>query len=173
MTRMTGDYPIGRATGVCAASGEPLEPGATCVATLCEATEDESLVRLDFSTSAWEAGDRPDGLFSFWRTIVPEPNERKQVFVDDAVVMDIFERLAEDKRPQRIAFRFVLSLALMRKRKLRFIERRPDGDQGIMLVLPKGAEPETPPIEVIDPGLTDDDVREISAELTEILQSDL
>ena len=35
MTRFGTDYQIGRATGRCAATDVVLEPGSTCVATLC------------------------------------------------------------------------------------------------------------------------------------------
>ena len=70
MSRFGTHYQVARSTGVCAATGEKLEPDAPCVATLCDRVEDEAFDRKDFSVAAWEAGSRPDRLFSFWRTTV-------------------------------------------------------------------------------------------------------
>ena len=105
MSRFGTSYQVARATGVCAATGEPLEPGSPCVATLCERPEDDGFDRKDFAPAAWESGARPDGLFSYWRTSVPDRNESRRMLLDDAVLMDLFERLADDERPQRVAFR--------------------------------------------------------------------
>ena len=52
MSRFGTNYQVARPTGVCAASGDPLEPGAPCIATLCEREEDEGFDRLDFSIAA-------------------------------------------------------------------------------------------------------------------------
>ena len=84
-------------------------------------------------------------------------------------------RLADDERPQRIAFRFVLALILMRKRLLRFVGRTDsDGDaRGRWKLRPRGADPESLPLEVEDPGLTDEDVRELTAQLGEVLMGEL
>ncbi|MHC5113499.1 MAG: hypothetical protein ACYTGP_03615 [Planctomycetota bacterium] len=175
MSRFGSQYQVSRSTGVCAATGEPLEPGGECVATLCEQSEGEGFDRQDFSVEAWEAGERPERLFSFWRTTVPVPGEKRKLLVDDSVLMDLFERLADDERPQRKAFRFVLALILMRKRLLRFVGRAEARDDapGRWKLRPKGADPESPPLEVEDPGLTDEDVRELTAQLGEVLQGEL
>ena len=147
------------------------------MATLADHPEDDNLVRRDFSMSAWEDGVRPEGLFSFWKTLVPHPDDRTGRLVDDEVLKEIFERLADDERPQRIAFRFVLALILMRKRHLKFVGRiEADADGGVAerwLVKPKGSEPDDPPLEVVNPRLSDDDVRELTEQLSEILQSEL
>ena len=61
--------------------------------------------------------------------------------------MDLFERLADDERPQRAAFRFVLALILMRKRLLRFAGRKAGGEGGKewWLMRPKGVGADQPP----------------------------
>jgi len=131
-----------------------------------------------FSLDSWEGGQRPDRLFSFWKTEVPSDSSKKRLLVDDVVLFDMFERLADDDRPHRTAFRFVLALILMRKRKLRFVGRQSDesGDgDGIeyWLFQPRPAIPDQAPMSVLNPHLNDDDVRELTGQLTEILQSDL
>lgn len=184
MSRYGSQYQVGRQTGVCAASGAPLEAGTPCVATLCEREEDDGFDRLDFSIDAWEAGQRPPRLFSHWRTVVAVVQERRQLLVDDDVLEDLFDRLAADERDQRIAFRFVLALILMRKRRLRFVGRAEPGaaaagptgagtsDTERWRFRRRGATPEDPDILVTNPRLSDDDVRDLTAELGEILQGD-
>jgi len=174
MSRFGSQYHVARSTGVCAATGHVIEPGSVCVATLCEREEDDGLDRLDYSLEAWEGGSRPERLFSFWRTTVRGAGEKRSPLVDDEVLMDLFDRLAEDERPQRVAFRFVLSLILMRKRLLRFVGRRPSDGEGEerWFYRRKGSNPDEPAVAVRNPQLSDDDVRELTAQLGEILQGE-
>ncbi len=173
MVRFGTDYHVARPTGVCAVTGRPLNPGTGYVATLCERPQDEGFDRKDLSLEAWEAGQRPERLFSFWKTTVAPAGERARLLVDDEVLLDLFERLADDARPQRVAFRFVLALILMRKRRLRFRGRSGEGESERWLLTARGADPKLPPIEVVNPQLLDEDVRELTAQLSEILRSEL
>jgi len=183
MSRFGTSYPVGRATGVCAATGAELGPGTPCMATLCEREDDEGFERIDYSVEAWDGGARPERLFSFWRTTVPEPTAGKTPFVDDEVLLDLLRRLEGDDRPQRRAFRFVLALVLLRKRVLRFGGRAMQSvDEGASVERWRftvagsgdraaGTEPES--LDVVNPRLTDDDVRELTEQLSEILQGEL
>jgi hypothetical protein len=173
MTRFGTDYQVGHSTGRCEATGQALEPGCPCMATLCDREGDEGFDRRDFSLTAWESGARPERLFSFWKTIVPAPDAKPRVLVDDAVLIDLFERLAADERPQRVAFRFVLALILMRKKQLKFTGRTTEGDVERWLLQPRGAAAEQPPFVAINPNLADDDVRDLLDQLGEILQGEL
>jgi hypothetical protein len=173
MSRFGTSYQVARPTGICAATGRPLEPGDVCIATLCERPDDDGLERLDYSVESWEAGTRPDRLFSNWRTTVPAPDERRNILVDDTVLLDIFHRLDGDERPQRVAFRFVLALILMRKRMLRFQGRVGRGDQERWLLRPRLADGDQEPLQVANPHLSEDDLRELTDQLSEILQSEL
>jgi len=144
------------------------------MAAICEREEDEGFDRLDFSLEAWESGHRPPRLFSFWKTKVAVGETRQKVFVDDEVLIDLFQRLADDQRPQRRAFRFVLTLILMRKRLLRFIGSERDETSGLdrWRMRMRGMPPEAPDLHVLNPGLVDDDVRELTAQLGEVLAGD-
>ncbi|MCI0364698.1 MAG: hypothetical protein L0Y44_09945 [Phycisphaerales bacterium] len=177
MSRFGTEYHIARSTGRCSATGQPLEPGSACIATLCERADDEGFDRRDFSLQAWEAGSRPPGLFSHWKTVVAPPGAKPRLLVDDEVLFDLFTRLAADDRPQRVAFRFVLGLILIRKKVLKFTGRRLDGEVERWLLQPKsssgGFESARPPVELVNPRLADDDVRQLIEQLSEILQSEL
>ncbi len=167
------DYRVAGPTGVCAATGRPLDAGAAYVATLCERSDEEGFHRVDYSLEAWEAGARPEGLLGSWRTTnaPPEPSDKR--LIDDDVLLEIFERLADDDRQQHQAFRFVLALILMRKRRFKFAGRSRSGEVECWLMRRSGADPREPPTEVVNPGLSDDDVREVAARLGELFQSEL
>ena len=92
--------------------------------------------------------------------------------VDDDVLLDLFDRLGDDVRPQRVAFRFILALILMRKRRLRYVGRVVDGDDERWQMLPRGADGNSSPIEVLNPHLNEEDIRELSDQLTEVLQGE-
>ncbi len=169
MSRFGSDYRIGRCGGVCTASGRRLEPGSPCVAALVERAEDEGFDRLDFSVEAWEGGTRPERLLGFWRTTVPDPHGPARAFVDDSVLLELFEALAGDDRRRRVAYRFILALVLMRKKLLRYAGRRGQGEDERWLMVPRGSQE---PVEVVNPRLSDDDVRELTEQLGEVLRAD-
>ena len=147
MSRFGNTQGVSRPTGVCASTGESLAMNEPAMATLCEREEDEGFDRLDYSIAAWDTGDRPDRLFSYWRYIVPDSNKKQEIGIDDAVLADLFERLADDERPQRIAFRYILALVLLRKRKLKLVGREDAaGGHGVGSGRdPSGRGPNEPP----------------------------
>ena len=182
-------YNIDRPTGQCAFTERQMAPGEEYVATLIE-TEDGGLRRLDISPEAWDQGRRPDHLFSYWKTIVPEPERKKKLFVDDEVLMNLLDRLADAEQPQRIAFRFVLALILMRKKLLRYdgaevrfprvsgtrMEKQEWWRLTPKLNVNKGPMSkwdEERTIEVLDPRLDEQGIREVTDQLNQILQAEL
>jgi hypothetical protein len=107
-------------------------------------------------------------LIGTWRALVPDPNEKKRLLLDEGSLLDLFEQTGEaagsevGSNRRRDVFRFVLALILIRKRLL-VCEKstRSDGTASVMLVRPKGVPkpPEGPAlIEVADPGMRDEDV---------------
>ena len=172
MSRASSNYEISHVTGICAATGRALEPGEMCIATLSDREDDEGFDRHDYSQKAWDSGSRPERLFSYWQTTVPAPDAKPHTFVDDDLLLQLFDRLVDDDRPQRVAFRFVIGLILMRKKHLKYLNHRDEGGQMIWLMRSKGATPDDPPIELINPQLSDDDIRTITDQLGEILHAD-
>jgi hypothetical protein len=170
MSRFGNSQGVSRPTGVCASTGEPLPKNEPAMATLCEREEDEGFDRLDFSIAAWESGQRPDRLYSHWRYIVLDSDKKEKIGIDDAVLTDLFERLAEDERPQRIAFRYILALVLLRKRKLKLVGRQDSGEGEIWLLQFRGAEGD--PAKVKNPRIAEEEIQDLSEQLGEILQGD-
>ena len=195
----TPTYNIQRPTGRCVMTDKPLEPGDRYIAALVEAeavpsgedpkeaeaasdgeqAADSGLRRVDISLEAWEQGQRPEWVFSFWQSTVPMPNEKKKQFVDDAVLMNLLVRLEDTDQPQRLAFRFVLALILMRKKLLRYegTEKRADksgGEQEWWRMTPKpslGMPDE--PIDVLNPHMDDQQIQQVTEQLGEILEAEL
>jgi hypothetical protein len=165
------DYSFSRSSRTCTRTGRVLEPDEVCVATLCE-NEAGQLERHDYALDAWSNDDRPKGFFSMWRTKVPPDDGPRRLFLDDEALLDLFTRLEGEERRDRQAFRYVLGLVLLRKRLLRFEGRR-DSDKGqISLLRPRG-QSNGPPMEVLDPGLSDKDIVAVHEQLGEILHGDL
>lgn len=172
---ISGTYETGRPTGRCAASGRALTVGERYVACLVEPTDGAALARMDFALDAWEAGARPAAparLFGFWRSTVAAPGASKRQLVDDAALVDLFEQLEGASEPRKAAFRYLLTLVLVRKRLLTIEGSRP----GVMLVRPRGVAlpPERggdgpPLVEVIDPGMDRQAMEEGTEELAAIL----
>lgn len=161
------------------------------------------LLRVDYCESCWSAGQRPTAgvaaetaggaagagekreptgeMFSFWKTLIPTPTEKKRIFVDDAVLVDLFQRLEAKEAPQDLRFRFVLALILMRKRILRYEASRPlaadsgGGAEEWDMTL-RGSEKENrapAPVKVINPNLTPEQISEVSQQLTQILAEEV
>ena len=202
MTQFNSGYEVQRSSGQCAFTGRQIEPGQAYMATLVEVGD--SFERVDVSLEAWERGDRPEALFSYWRTVLPEPEKKQKVFVDDEVLMNLLQRLEGAEQPQRVAFRFVLALILMRKKLLRYdgserVEAEAAGeaahgdtevqvegngaraDQEWWLMTPKldvtkgpmGKWDEQNQVRVLDPRLDEDGIRQVTGQLSEILQAEL
>jgi len=172
MSTPTQRRSIGRSTGRCAVTGAALEPGTPCVAALID-RGDQGLERLDYSTDAWQAAPRPEGLLGFWRTIVPVGEERRGIVIDDEVLESMLARLEGDDRPDRVAFRWLVALMLLRKRRLRHlgVERR-EGREWWRFAW-AGRDAEAPLLEILNPHLAEEDLRSLAEQLGEFVDADL
>jgi hypothetical protein len=170
MSRFGNTQGVSKPTGICASTGEVLLQKQQAIATLCEREEDEGFDRFDYSVDAWEKGERPCRLFSHWRYIVPEEGKKDKISIDDTVLADLFERLADDERPSRIAFRYILALVLLRKRKLKLVGREDSENGEVWLLQHKGVEGD--PLKVKNPGISEEEIQDLSEQLGEILQGD-
>ena len=165
-----------------------MEPGEACIAVLArplsqpEAAKptggkrrgDGPIVeRLDFSLSSWEEAWSQEGLkeraLCWWKASVPDPDTPTRRFVDDSVLLDLFERLEDDDDQDRRAFRFVLGLILLRRRKLRMVDREKDGETTTWVFKRVGSGDEAPLWRAIDPQLDESDAEAIAEQLSEIV----
>jgi hypothetical protein len=101
---------------------------------------------------------------------MPHHEEKKKIFVDDAVLCELFDRLGAATEPSKLSFRFVLGLILMRKRLLVYENTRHEEGRDIWSVRPKGRDEK---LDLIDPKLDEQQMMEVSKQLGEILNEEL
>ena len=92
------------------------------------------------------------------------------MFVDDQMLMAFFERLEKETEQEKIDFRFVLALILMRKRLLKYDSSRTETDQEIWQLRITG---DKQTVEVINPHLDEEKIEQLSGQISEILQTEL
>ena len=137
--------------------------------------------RVDFCEACWAAGTRPGAgvrddleMFSFWRTLVPLPQQKKKLLVDDSVLVDLFGRMNERNDPAEERFRFVLALILMRKRLLKYdsTSHQGEGDKHkeVWKMFLRGNET---PLAVVNPHLTADQISDVSQQLSSVLAEEI
>jgi hypothetical protein len=98
------------------------------------------------------------------------PDRKKKLFVDDDMLMTFFERLADETEQEKINFRFVLTLVLMRKRILKYDSSEVKDDNEIWTLRVTGANRS---VHVVNPHLTEDQVVELSSQVGQILQIEM
>ncbi len=159
-------WEVGRPLGQCSGTGKRIEPSEEYFAALVE-TQD-ALARRDFCAQYWRES-QPE-VFCYWKSTLPHPDQKRQIFVDDRMLMAFFERLAEEDEPQKLNFRFVLALILMRKRRLKYDSSKRQNEQEVWRLRVTG---EDRFVELKNPQLTEEQIEQLSFQLSEILQVEL
>ena len=162
------DWEIQKTLGRCWETDTVFEPGTEYYAALVDT--DEGLQRRDYSIEYWQE-HKPE-VFCFWKTkmVAEEDKKKKTLFVDDDMLMTFFERLAGETDPEKINFRFVLMLVLMRKRILKYKSSTVEDGRERWLLRVTGQDRE---VEVLDPKLTEDKIEQLTAQIGVILQVEL
>lgn len=163
---MIEQWDIQKSQGRCAGTDRKLEPGEEYVAALIDSKT--SFERRDYSVEYWNSSQPK--VFSYWKTRIPEPTQKKKLLVDDHVLINFFERLADEQDELKLRFRFVLTLILMRKRLIKYEQSIKELDKEIWqvrLMSDKSLH------QVVNPQLEDDQIEQVSQELSVILQGGL
>jgi len=160
------DWEINKPLGQCCGSGIRIEPGEEYYGALVET--EQGLQRRDFSGAYWEREKPP--VYCFWKTRLAAPNEKKQLFVSDEMLMAFFERLAPETEAEKVSFRFVLALVLMRKRRLKYDSTKMDAQREIWCLRVAG---DKDVVEVVNPHLAEDQVETLTSQIGQILQANL
>ena len=86
------DWEIKKTLGKCWGTDEEFVVGQDYYAALMET--EEGFERRDYSVGYWQE-HKPEA-YCFWKTKMADPEEKKQLFIDDEMLMAFFERLAEE-----------------------------------------------------------------------------
>jgi hypothetical protein len=127
----------GQGCGACA--GE-FAPGTIVVSALFEApladdAEEDALpfARTDFCATCFDGAADTGSPFSWWRSVVPSPEEKKAAF-DLGVAKEFLQRLLGEANPERAPLCYLLTLLLMRKRIVKVTEHFTDERGEIMAI---------------------------------------
>jgi len=163
---MANDYEISRASGKCAATGRTFKENEFYYAALFESPL--GFERRDYSLEAWSGP--PENCFCYWKGRVPTREKKPNtIVIDNSILMHLFCRLEDDSSPMRQKFRFVLALLLMRKRLVRFeqaIRNEAQEYWQVRLVQEQSIQ------QVLNPHLSEQEIEQLSAQLTAILSGD-
>jgi hypothetical protein len=156
------DYQIQASTRRCAVTGREIRPGERFYSVLVD--EGGTFVRRDYSETSWQGP--PEGAFSFWKTRLGENHKPRRPPIDDELLLECFRRLEGESQPNQVAFRFVLALLLVRRKRLRLEETRREGGQEVLLLrCPRKGER----FQAVDPGLADDELESVQEEVFRVL----
>lgn len=156
------DYQIQAPTMRCALTGRELKPGERIYSVLM--VEGNRLIRRDYANEAWSG--TPAGSFSFWQSKVPTGHKPKKPSIDDEVLVECLGRLEDDPTPQKMSFRYVLALLLIRRKRLRLEQTVTEARQEIMrLRCPKTGTT----YNVVDPRLSDSELEAAQDDVFRVL----
>lgn len=156
-------WQIQRSDGICFGTGQKLEPGQEYFAALID--DENGLQRRDYSCQYWQ--ENPPEVFCFWKSKIPLKKPKQKLLVDDSVLVNIFHRLENQDDPTKLNFRFVLALILMRKRILKYEDSYINDDHQEIWKIRLVKDPNN--YEVLNPHLSDEQIENVSQELSTIL----
>lgn len=150
-------------TRVCAASGRPLAAGERVYSALTD--EGGGFVRRDYAADAWPGP--PAGAIAHWSGRVPAAHAPRKPTFNEELLLDCFRHLGDRPEADRAAFKYIVALLLMRRKRLKFEDAKtlPGGASVLVLRDAKGGGRH----EVLDPKLTDAQAEAVQAEVFGLL----
>ena len=159
---MMNDYQLQPNSRRCCVSGRELKPGETYFSVLLD--EHGRFVRREYGREAWQGP--PPGAFSFWCGKVPTREQDRRPPVDDDMLLDCFAHLEGQNEPARVNFRYVLALLLMRRKRLKFEDARPEAGGEVLRL--RCVQTKTIH-EVVNPALSDEQTQAVQEEVFKVL----
>ena len=160
------EWEIDKPVGNCFGTGRKIECGEEYYGALVET--EQGLARRDYCADYFQS-QKPQ-VFCFWKTKLPQPGQKKAQFIDDDMLMAFFNRLEQEIEQEKINFRFVLALILMRKRRLKYDSSDVQGDTETWRLRITGDKEF---VTVVNPHLDEVQIEQLSSQIGEILQTDL
>ncbi|MDR1963273.1 MAG: hypothetical protein LBQ50_05800 [Planctomycetaceae bacterium] len=119
---------IPRPSRICSATNRELQPGEVFFSVLIE--EKDEVKRLDYAAENWK-GPPPEFL-GWWKTTVPDSNDKKVRIAPNDILLNLFEQLS--LQPENADMRYVLALLLIRRRLFRY-EREEENEKGQKMLI--------------------------------------
>ena len=159
---------VDRSSLTCSASGQIIAPGETFYS--CLVFVDGHFGRVDFNEMAWE-DQEPQSFLSWWRLRrAQEKADQGPQMVNATVLLTIFHDLKASLDRDQQCFAWLISLLLMRKKKLRYLDLLHENGEVIMLVEDKVHKAAH---RIRDPRMTAAEEERVKADLENIFQGGL
>lgn len=156
------NYDIHGPARTCSATSRELRAGEKVYSVLWD--EGGQFVRKDYAADAWPGP--PAGAIAWWAGRIPEAGRPAKPTINDDLLVDCFEHLADTTDPGRLRFRYVVALLLMRRKRFRFEDARKQGETETLVVRDSrnGRRHET-----IDPQMTEPEMDAVRDEVFRVL----
>ncbi len=154
------DFNVRPVAKSCASSGRVFQPGEVCWSALIE--QDGKLVRRDYCADEWHGP--PPGAVGHWRTVIPQGPAVERPKFDADSLFDYFLQLSESPNVVQQQYRYVLSLLLLRKRRLILEDVVQVDGRSCMRLQGSGGEG---PFDVPEEDLTEDQIGRLQLQLFE------
>jgi hypothetical protein len=155
-------YQISGPARVCALSQRELKPGERIYSVLSDRAG--QLVREDFAADSWKGP--PENVVAFWASRIPSIDRPVQPTINEELLLDCFRHLSEPRDDQQRNFRYVVTLLLMRKKRLKFDDLLKRGALEFLLVRDAKTNER---YEVLDPRLGDAQMDAVQNEVFALL----
>jgi hypothetical protein len=109
------DYQLPAPSRRCHSTGRELQPGETYCAAVVD--EEGRLVRREFAPDAWTGP--PENVIGHWTARVPSAGETPKRPIDVDLLVECFRRLDAATEPDRVQFRYVVALLLLRHKRFK------------------------------------------------------
>lgn len=158
-------YSVDKPTRLCAATGRELKVGERIHSILIE--ENGRFRRKDYGADAWT--EAPAGTIAHWPSKLPAADAKVKQPIDEELLFECFDHLNESADGPKRNLRFILSLLLMRRKRLIFVESQNAGAAETMILKDRKRGKA---YSVTDPQMTDADMQAAQDELTRILDGE-
>jgi hypothetical protein len=156
------DWKLQRRQEACSACGRAYVPDERHVSSL--SIVGDAIVRDDVCVACWDGRARSGDVFHWFTR---HRLDRGRLHLDLAALEQLFLRLKSRSEPKLSEMRYVLSLLLMRKRRLKLVRvSRDDGREALIVKRPR--RPETFEVMVFD--FAPDRLEEMRRELVRIFE---
>lgn len=156
------NYQIHGPARLCAVTGRELKAGEKVYSILRD--ENGQFVRTDYAADAWAGA--PEGAVAWWAGRIPDAGRPARPTINDELLADCFEHLADTTDPARQRFRYVVALLLMRRKRLKFEDAGRRGDCETLIVRDARSGRR---YEIEDPLLTDAEMDAVRDEVFRVL----
>lgn len=155
-------YPIQNLSRRCCVTERELREGERYYSALFD--EAGQFIRKDYAEDAWSGP--PQGIVAFWSGRIPASDRPVKPTINDELLLDCFNHLDEAREAEKVNFRYVLALLLMRRKRLKFEDvRRQSGEESLLLRCAKSGRR----YEVADPRLSEHEMNAVQDEVFRVL----